>query len=85
VLKKFSPAFFKRRRSQDRVGLVVRRNGRNTLIDLFFLLLFLWGLLFSKEKVIAPGKRLEAKRRQVTTCGELAACAFENVEHFERR
>ncbi|MBR2474899.1 MAG: hypothetical protein IKB51_07750, partial [Clostridia bacterium] len=60
-------------------SLVALRRERNIPNEPFFLLLFLWALLLPKEKVIVPGKR------QVTTCGETAACAFENVERFERR
>jgi len=55
------PSFFQKACEVDgRGALVVRRNGRNSPNELFFLLLFLWALLFPKEKVIVPGKRPEA-------------------------
>ncbi|MBR2474103.1 MAG: hypothetical protein IKB51_03640 [Clostridia bacterium] len=92
MLRSFRPPFSKGGAVKAR-SLVALRRERNIPNEPFFLLLFLWALLLPKEKVIAPGERLEAngdgRQRPAATgdapVGELAARTFENVEHFERR
>jgi len=48
--EKFSPAFFKRRRSGGRGALLARRNGRNKPSALFFLPSFFFCAFFGKRK-----------------------------------
>ena len=47
---KFSPAFFKRRRSQERVALVALRRARKFYHGVFFLIAFSFAPVYAKEK-----------------------------------
>jgi len=58
------PSFFQKACEVDgRVALLALRRERNIPNEPFFLLLFLWALLLTKEKVIAPQARPKQKQQ----------------------